>query len=75
MKRKLPPDPKLGDSTPWKKRFALFPKTIFCEKTNSWYFIWLEHYYAKRVYTEKLRATKVGPMLRCAWDPFYKTEP
>lgn len=61
MKWKRKPTTQQGDRR-IKRKFALLP-TICGE-----YIIWLESYESVQEYRKRLRATKFGGMMFCAWD-------
>ncbi len=60
---------KVGDTTPWKKKFAFLPATVNGASIldSSHYTVWLEYYLQKKVYCIGRCPTKVGTIVTAYW--------
>lgn len=57
-------NPKFGDTTETKRKFALFPTRVFNKHTKDFHTVWFEHYYMYKSYEMKRVATKFFTVVR-----------
>jgi len=66
---------KHGDTIPWKRKFALLPKTVWSSIDERTYTVWFDYYFEKKTYRVRNRPTKFGYSIECGdWDTFRKME-